>query len=123
MMAGENCNRMGNFARAITLLTWCVEAAPDNAKAYLLRGAALKDAGEYGRAARDLRRFLSLRPGYVDSLEAHSLLARVYGLQGQAVMEMAELDKLEKKDVTGAYAAKIFIMKRGRERASGRQKS
>ena len=82
---GQASLRAGDFQRALdafTLLIRDYPAQPEAAQAYFLRGDARLGLGQYAAAIQDLRQYLALRPGLIDSY-AHERIADAQLALGQ----------------------------------------
>ena len=110
-LGGATMLRAGLLKEALDMLSFSIKLNPEYFRTFFHRGKVYLEMGSLEKAARDFRKYLYLRPGIIEALEVHLLLAEVYKRQGKEGMEKREVRKVLKKDTTGFYAMKARLGK------------
>lgn len=108
-IAGSTAMKENNPDRAKELLDLSIQLNPENPPSYHQRGVAFMELKDYNKAARDFRKFLWLKPGTVETMEVHLLLAETYKLQEKPGLAKLEAKKVIKNDTTGFYSIKARL--------------
>ncbi|HEV8052778.1 MAG TPA: tetratricopeptide repeat protein [Parachlamydiaceae bacterium] len=110
---GNNHAKSGNYSQALAALNTAIQATPNNARSYKLRGHVYYAMGDYNKALTDLDYVVHLVPNSPNALADRAIVHSVMGNHGLALADIERALGL-KPDSTFAESVRKEILERAR---------
>lgn len=110
---GNSLAKSGKYQEALTTLNAAIQADPNSARSYKLRGHVYYAMGDYNRALTDLDHVVTLVPNNANALADRAIVHSVMGHHGLALADIERALAL-KPSSTFAQAVRKEILERAR---------
>lgn len=110
---GNASAKKGSYREALIHLNAAIQAEPQNARAYKLRGHVYYAMGNYSKAYTDLDHVVVLAPNSANALVDRAIIYSVTGKHGLALVDIEHALKL-KPESTFAKSVRKEILERAK---------
>ena len=111
---GSNLAKGGQYQEALTSLNTAIQADPQSARAYKLRGHVYYAMGDYARALTDLDYVVALIPDSANALADRAIVHSVMGHHGLALADIERALAL-KPSSSFAQAVRKEVLERAQQ--------